>query len=109
MTLSPVAFVIPLIFRMFPAEWIAKLPLPPGVVRGVVRRLAGRILEREEEAGGLGVDGSVHIGKSKDIMSLLLNARRTAKPENSLTDDQILDNVSLLTPVDSCGAYSPVA
>ncbi|KAF9500674.1 cytochrome P450 [Pleurotus eryngii] len=92
MTLSPIAFVVPLIFRMFPAEWIAKLPLPPGVVRGVVRRLAGRILEREEEAGALNAGGSVHISRSKDIMSLLLNARRTAKRENSLTDDQILDN-----------------
>ncbi|KAJ8507684.1 hypothetical protein ONZ45_g9974 [Pleurotus djamor] len=99
MTRGPIAFVAPLIFRMFPPDLVARLPLPPGIVRGVVRRLAGRLLQREREAEGLNSDNTVHVGKGRDIMSLLLHARRVGKSEQSLTDDQILDNISTFTMV----------
>lgn len=60
----------------------------------VVRRLAGRLMEKakeEQEAGGVVSKG---VGKGKDILSILMRARAQAeKTGEGLTDEQILDNV----------------
>ncbi|KAL0959634.1 hypothetical protein HGRIS_011336 [Hohenbuehelia grisea] len=112
MLLSPISFAIPLVIRMFPPSLVAALPFPPGVVRGVVRRLAGKLLEKEqaettqmsEEEGDYATQISgvrkAGVGKGKDIMSIMMRARKEGKDaSDGLTDDQILDNISTFTYV----------
>ncbi|KAJ7634580.1 cytochrome P450 [Roridomyces roridus] len=86
--LQPLAFLAPLVIRACPT--IARAPLPAmqrqGVTKMIVRRLGRRILD-------LGAGKA----QGKDIVSILLRARRVETGAPSLSDDQILDNIVTFT------------
>ncbi|KAJ7634583.1 cytochrome P450 [Roridomyces roridus] len=93
--LKPLAFLAPLVVRAIPA--VARVPLPlmqsQGVVKTIVRRIGRKILEREAQK-----EDSDH-APAKDILSILLRARRAGKDESLLSDEQILNNISTFTMV----------
>jgi hypothetical protein len=83
------SFLAPIVVRAFPP--ITKAPLPlmraQGATKMLVKRLAGRLMERDRElvkGGGL---------KGKDILSVLLRTREGDAEGSQLSDDIILDNV----------------
>jgi hypothetical protein len=85
------SFLAPIVVRAFPP--ITKAPLPlmraQGATKMLVKRLAGRLMERDRElvkGGG---------GKARDILSALLRTREGDEEGRQLTDDIILDNVRL--------------
>ncbi|KAJ7468094.1 cytochrome P450 [Mycena latifolia] len=101
--LGPLAFFAAVIVRAIPA--LTRIPLPllhsQGVVKGIVERIGQRILERERsgEGDGPAKDGleetQIQKGRSRDILSLLLRARRAGTgSQETLTDAQILDNLT---------------
>ncbi|KAJ6614603.1 cytochrome P450 [Mycena sp. CBHHK59/15] len=105
--LTPLAFLAPLVVRAIPAVTKAPLPLmqSQGVVKGIVRRIGRKILEREGNAIAVKQrvgteDEQPHMKQKKDIISVLLNARQLENSgEQRLTDEQILDNITTFTMV----------
>ncbi|KAJ7800367.1 cytochrome P450 [Mycena olivaceomarginata] len=106
--LKPFAFLAPIVVRAIPTVTRAPLPLmqSQGVVKTIVRRIGRKILEREQSA----FDKNNSIGgkcptkdgpaQGKDIISVLLRARRVGKAVyEQLSDEQILDNISTFTMV----------
>lgn len=87
-------FLAPFIITMFP--FIAS-SIGEGVTKGVVSRLAGVILDREEKQDGAKEGGNVHGSRGgrsgKDILSLLMQAKRRNDGQG-LSNQQIADNVS---------------
>lgn len=98
MGLSYAGFLAPFVIGMFP--FIAS-SIGEGVTKGVVSRLAGVILEREEKQGGGKEEVNGHgarCGRSgKDILSLLMQAKRRNNGQG-LSNRQIADNVSRDSP-----------
>ncbi|KAJ6582927.1 cytochrome P450 [Mycena vulgaris] len=106
--LTSVAFLAPILVRAIPAVTKAPLPLmqSQGVVKTIVRRLGRKVLEREkftvDAAGKIDrqEEDVSHAPRGKDIISVLLRGRRLGKnPQENLTDEQILDNISTFTMV----------
>jgi hypothetical protein len=110
--LKPFAFLAPIVVRAIPTVTRAPLPLmqSQGVVKTIVRRIGRKILEREQSA----FDKNNSIGgkcptkdgpaQGKDIISVLLRARRVGKAVyEQLSDEQILDNVFTTVHVLSSG------
>ncbi|KAF7324958.1 hypothetical protein MKEN_00538200 [Mycena kentingensis (nom. inval.)] len=95
------AFLAPLVVRAVPA--VAEAPLPlmqsQGVIKTVVTRLGRGILEREQAVLDATKGAGSQPGQKKDIITMLLRNRQMAKPEDRLSDSQILDNISTFTMV----------
>jgi hypothetical protein len=95
------AFLGPLVMRAFPVVTRVPVPVPvvkaAGVLRRVVWRLGGKIVERERgesgQEGGKEKGGEGGVGNRTDILSILMRARREGKGREGLSDEQILDNV----------------
>jgi hypothetical protein len=95
------AFLGPLVMRAFPVVTRVPVPVPvvkaAGVLRKVVWRLGGKIVERERgesgQEGGKEKGGEGGVGNRTDILSILMRARREGKGREGLSDEQILDNV----------------
>lgn len=64
-----------------------------GVVKGVVNRLAGKLMGQERSDREAGADDQ-GIGKGRDVLSTMMRARKDGE-DAGLTDQQILDNVSV--------------
>lgn len=84
--------------RAIPAVTKAPLPLmqSQGVIKTIVRRIGRKILERENLAAQEDPEDHPQTPRAKDIISVLLRARRLGKKtQERLSDEQILDNVLL--------------
>ncbi|KAJ7093857.1 cytochrome P450 [Mycena belliarum] len=107
--LQPLSLLASLVVRAVPA--IARAPLPlmqtQGVVKTIVRRLGTALLEREQFAFAAAASQSAraaredgaHTTGGKDILSVLLRARRLGKADQALSDGQIIDNIITFTMV----------
>jgi len=83
-------FLAPILINFFP--WIPRLPVKAlqtdGVAKQIAKQLAGRLL-KENQVGS-------H-NQGRDILSLLVeDNRKKAAGEAKLTDEQLLDNVSIV-------------
>ncbi|KAJ6582930.1 cytochrome P450 [Mycena vulgaris] len=105
--LGPLAFFATVIVRAIPAVTRAPLPLlqSQGVVKGIVERIGQKIFERErgeEKNEIIDTRGEPRTQerRSRDIISLLLRSRRLVNAgQETLTDAQILDNITTFTMV----------
>ncbi|KAJ7665967.1 cytochrome P450 [Mycena polygramma] len=108
--LKALAFVAPIVVRAIPA--VAKAPLPlmqtQGVIKTIVRRIGRKILDREkfavDNARKMELPCSITSDDCapprKDILRILLRGRRLGKGiHETLSDEQILDNISTFTMV----------
>ncbi|KII87864.1 hypothetical protein PLICRDRAFT_42386 [Plicaturopsis crispa FD-325 SS-3] len=99
------AFLAPIVVRAIPSITSAPLPLmqTQGQIKLIVRRLAGRLVDAAKKGGA--------VGKGKDILSILMRARKEgdrdsaegkegrSTNEERLNDEQILDNIVTFTMV----------
>ncbi|KAJ7822640.1 hypothetical protein B0H14DRAFT_2598420 [Mycena olivaceomarginata] len=107
--LKPFVFLAPIVVRAIPTVTRAPLPLmqSQGIVKKIVRRIGRKILEREQSA----FEKNNSIGKcptkdgptqGKDIISVLLRARRVGKAVyEQLSDEQISTFTSVLSESDT--------